>query len=173
MGSHSRNPAEMATILALAYRAGIAGQQNGTSFSILPATEGYDRYGKFDLIIIKTRGNFTRELRVDVTTSYRYKGFKIARAVKRAKQGKKWPYILKVDWKQAAFIPLDPCFNQAWDQIQDGVPATLAEVCPQHGNNCALAQKLFSYSQELNAILESETTGARYFTMPLQTPRFN
>ena len=173
MENHFRESAsEKVTILALAYRAGIAGQQNGISFSILPSTKGFDEFGKFDLMILKTRGNFTRKLRVDVTTSKKYKKVKIARAIRRAKQGRSWPFILWVAWDRAAFPALSPCFQKAWDQIQDGKPIALTEACPVHGNDCDFARELLDYSGWLNAIFENEKTEARYFAMPLLKPPF-
>jgi len=155
ISSHSRNPAEKASILALAFRAGLFNEERGRKvFSVQPSNESFDRFGKFDLLIYKDK----QKLRVDITSSYRYKGFKIQRAVRRARQGRRWIFVLKVDWNQAAFIGIDPCFNRAWDQIQDGVPIALTEVCPVHGNSCEFAQKLLGYSRELNAIFENETT---------------
>lgn len=170
--SHERNITEQAVILALAYRAGLA-SRNETKFTVEPATLEDDIRHGFDLIL---RRNF-RRLHMDATASRRFKGRKITRTVDFAKNGGLWVYILQADWHAAAFdIAIDPCFQGAWNTYiagNDGKQIALSQACPQHGNSCAFARKLFDFSSQINNNLaNSSTRDAKHFAMEVYEPPF-
>ena len=158
---HDRNLVERAVILALAFRAGLA--SNGNIFTVEPATLRDDHRGGFDLILRRNR----HKLYVDVTSSRRFKGKKIDRAVEKAKNGGHWVFILRADWTSAAFdVCLDPCFDAAFEHaVVDGRPITIKEICPKHGNECGLAKRLFRFGKEINNALAFASTSARKFAM--------
>jgi len=155
--AHERNITEKAIILALAFRAGLAGRE-GDSFSVEPATLDSDLHRGFDFFI--RRNNHW--LRVDGTASRRFKGQKIARTVKFAKVKKRpWVYILRGDWQTAAFdvagigTAREKCFTASYLRVQDGRPLAFTEACPIHGNDCEFARRLFKFGSQLSRILAS------------------
>ncbi|OGC62400.1 hypothetical protein A2890_01340 [candidate division WWE3 bacterium RIFCSPLOWO2_01_FULL_53_14] len=164
-----RNLAEQATLLALAFRAGRANREEGDRFFVQPADVGLDLGIGTDLFLFRNR----RFLRVDVTDSREQKPLKIRRTVKKAREGKGWVYILKVEWNEAAFITTDPCFTKAYDQsIRDGQMLAIERACPNHGNECNLARKLWSFGNSINYALVSSSTQARFFAIPVSRPPF-
>ena len=193
---HQRNVAEKVTILAMIYRAGLYNKEHGSElFYVEPSTEYFDKSRKTDYAIWQKN----RRLAVDITlsggdyfirnerfddhrrrgkTKQRYQGFdnlnrKIRRSISRAQKGRPWIYIQRVSGNDAKFGPgLDPCFIRAWDQIKDGEKIALPQACPEHGNACTFAHKLFEFSERLNSALENENTEARFFAMPLKKPPF-
>ena len=169
---HIRNITESAVILALAFRAGLA-SQDGTKFTVEPSTPEDDYYNGFDLILRRNR----RKLHIDATSSRRFKGGKITRAVDFAKSGGLWVYILRANWSDAAFdICIDPCFNNAWDRYvrgKDGQEVAFSRACPEHGNRCEFAAKLYEFSSRMNSTLASSSTrDAKHFAMEVNEPPF-
>ncbi|GMR19140.1 MAG: hypothetical protein BMS9Abin34_267 [Patescibacteria group bacterium] len=164
---HDRNIAESVTILALAFRAGLA-SRDGDQITVEPADLESDRHRGFDLIL--RRNN--RWLLVDVTSSRRYKGGKVQRAVGHAKRGGRWVYILKVDWLAATETALDPCFDRVYSRLIDGEPIALEEACPKHGNKCTIARKLFEFGGRVNQTLVNSPTEAKNFSMEVIRPPF-
>jgi len=143
--------------------------QNGTEFTVKPATLENDQYNGFDLTIRCNR----RRLGIDVTSSHRYKGRKISRSVKHAKRTRFWVYILKADWHTAAFdIAIDPCFRDSFAQLIDGEESALKEACPKHGNSCEFARKLYEFGSLINRTLATSKTQARDFAMNVPEPPF-
>lgn len=169
---HDRNATERAVIMALAFLAGIA-SRNGTKFTVEPATLEDDLHNGFDLILRRNR----RKLRIDATASRRLKGIKITRAVDFAKSRGLWVYILKADWSDAVFdICIDPCFNDAWDHYvkgKDGQEIAFSRACPEHGNRCKFAAKLYEFSSRINRTLaNSSARDAKHFAMEVSEPPF-
>lgn len=161
---NERNAAEQATIFALAFRAGLANREEGDRFFVQPADIGLDRGIGTDLFLFRGR----QFLRVDVTESREQKLRKIKRTVEKVRRGRGWVYILKVEWNEAAFIVTDQCFMRAYDQlIRDGQMLALKQACPDHGNDCDLARKLWSFGNSINYTLRSSSTQARFFTIPV------
>lgn len=180
MSSHPRNIAESVSILALAFRAGLASNA-GTSFTVEPAVVESDFRRGFDLIIRKNGWL----LFVDVTSSRRFKGSKIGRAVGFAKRGGRWVFILKVDWQSAVYDVAgigkpdrEKCFNASFGRLKDGKPAALVEACSIHGNSCEFAKKLFEFGAQMNRELSSSRhkdgrpSQAVEFTMEVPNPPF-
>jgi len=162
---HERNLAEKAAIFALAFRAGLAKGQN---FSVEPAILDTDRHSGTDLFL-HHNGSF---LRIDLTDSRKFTGPKITRAVRFAHHGGRWVYVLKVDWLSAVGVVTDKCFNPAYDLlIKDGQRLALEQACPDHGNTCGLAGKLFQLSCELNVLLAASETEAHLFAIEVPTLR--
>ncbi|OGC38158.1 hypothetical protein A2V54_03155 [candidate division WWE3 bacterium RBG_19FT_COMBO_53_11] len=149
--AHERNLTEKAIILALAFRAGLASRE-GNSFAVEPATLESDLFRGFDFFLRRNK----RFLRVDGTSSRRFKGQKIARTVKFARNRRSFVFILKGDWQTAAFDVTgtgkahEECFNSSYSRIQDGKTIAFEEACPKHGNRCELARQLFRFSEVLN-----------------------
>ncbi|NIT03798.1 hypothetical protein GTO10_02600 [Candidatus Saccharibacteria bacterium] len=168
--THTRDSAaEPAAILALAFRAGLANKANGNKFAVEPAGEYSDLHRGFDLVIHK--GN--RRLLVDVTTSKRSMGKKIARTVEYAGNGGHWVYILKVEWQDAWDVFIHPCFGGAFGQLRDGKPSSLEQACPEHGNKCELAPRLLDFSWRINRVLaDDRETEAHEFAMEVPDPPF-
>ncbi|MEX0888101.1 MAG: hypothetical protein WDZ67_01875 [Patescibacteria group bacterium] len=150
--AHERNATEKAIILALAFRAGLASTE-GDEFLVEPATLDLDRHSGFDLILYRIRSGFRKWLLVDATSSRREMGKKIARSISKKRALR---YILKGDWQTAVFdIAIDSCFQKALDRLSDGKPMAFREACPDHGNQCRLAHRLFEFSEILNRQLAS------------------
>ncbi len=170
-GWGERNLAETATIFALAYRAGLANLEGKTKFFVQPSDLETDLAEGTDLKI-RRNGFF---LRVDVTDSRRQKPAKILRTVEFAKSGGRWVYVLKVDWTEASTVVIDPCFTRAYDQLihkRDGQFIAINQACPTHGNNCALARKLWDFAERINNTLASSKTQAHDFAIPVSKPPF-
>ncbi|MDP1710351.1 MAG: hypothetical protein Q8L46_00190 [candidate division WWE3 bacterium] len=179
MSKHPRNIAESVSILALAFRAGLASNA-GTDFTVEPAVVEADLRRGFDLIIRKNG----RLLFVDVTSSRRFKGSKISRAVGFAKRGGRWVFILKVDWNSAVFDVVgigtdrERCFNASFDRLKDGKPAAFVEACSFHGNSCKFAEKLFEFGAQINRELfssrhkDGRPSQAVEFVMEVPNPPF-
>jgi len=165
-----RNLAEQATIFALAYRAGLANREGGR-FGVVPADMALDQNRGTDLLLFRNSWC----LRVDVTDSHAFTPSKIRRAVKFAKRGQRWVFILRVDWMEASAIAIDPCFTRAYGEFvqnKDGHRLALEQACPEHGNECALARKLFQFGQAINYKLVSSLTQAHDFAIPVSKPPF-
>jgi len=180
--AHERNITEKAIILALAFRAGLASRE-GDSFSVEPATLESDLRRGFDLFV--RRNN--RFLRVDCTSSWKFKGQKIARTVKFSKRrGSRgsFVFILKGGWQDAAFDVTgigkahEQCFNASYLRVRDVKPSAFTEACPIHGNRCELARQLFGFSEMLNRQFANHRRKDRspgeaaYFVMNVPNPPF-
>lgn len=179
MPAHERNVTEKVIILALAFRAGLASRE-GVSFAVEPATLESDLHRGFDFFI--RRNN--HQLRVDGTSSLRFTGEKIARAVKFAKKKHPWVYVLKGDWQTAIFdvagfgTAREKCFEASYLRIQDGRPLAFVEACPIHGNDCEFAHRLFEFGSQLSRTLASarrkdgRPSQAAEFAMEVTKPPF-
>lgn len=178
---HERNLTEKAIILALAFRAGLASREDHR-FAVEPATLESDHGSGFDFLL--WRNNHC--LRVDGTSSRRFRREKISRTVRFAKErGRPWVYVLKGDWDTAAFEVAgvgnpnhEKCFNASLARLEDGKPVAFVEACPIHGNSCGFARKLFEFGSQLNRALASSRrrngrpSQAAEFAMEVSHPPF-